>query len=243
MVREGAVNGGRSDLHHFEAVRAFEHAMPDFRGLEDEIAGIQNEWCALTLIDHADPPASDVKRLSSDPMEMHPVDDRASFGNGDVRCNVAAAQAIGDQVAVQHARPALTCRIAGAREHESRLECRQRRRRLACLRTRGQPDCRVTVGQDRAVRVVGRIDVIQPKTFPPKIVEREVQVLADDLLLAQPFLAGFFAAGFFAAGFFVGGWASTFACGALRPGSSLSGFAGFGLSSLFSTAPFAGSSG
>ena len=108
MVREGAVNGGRSDLHHFEAVRAFEHAMPDFRGLEDEIAGIQNEWCALTLIDHADPPASDVKRLSSDPMEMHPVDDRASFGNGDVRCNVAAAQAIGDQVAVQHAaRPSL----------------------------------------------------------------------------------------------------------------------------------------
>ena len=81
------------------------------------------------------------------------------------------------------------------------------------------------------MRVVGRIDDIQPKTFPPKIVEREVQVLADDLLLAQPFLAGFFAAGFFAAGFFVGGWASTFTCGALRPGSSLSGFAGFGLSS------------
>src|SRR5690348_13364960 len=88
------------------------------------------------------------------------------------------------------------------------------------------------------MRIVGWIDEVEPEAFALEIVEREVQVLADDLPLAQPFLAGFFAGAFLAAGF-----ASAFSCGALLPGSSFRGFAGFGLPLAFSTGPLAGSSG
>ena len=82
-------------------------------------------------------------------MEMHPIGDRAAFGDRDVRGNVAAAEPARDQVAVEHPRPALACRIAGAGEHEFRRERRQvRRRRAASGRVVSRTS--LAVGQDRA---------------------------------------------------------------------------------------------
>ena len=81
------------------------------------------------------------------------------------------------------------------------------------------------------------------KALAPQVVDREAQVLAADLPLAQAFLAGaFFAAGFFAAGLasaLAAGFA--LAAGALLAAASFSGLAGFGLAEAFSTGPFAGS--
>ena len=88
------------------------------------------------------------------------------------------------------------------------------------------------------MRRVGRIDQLDPKALLLKIVQRKVQVLADDLAFAQAFFAGFLAGAFFPAGL-----VSALAGEALRPGSSFSGLAGFGLSLAFSTGPLAGSSG
>ena len=46
------------------------------------------------------------------------------------------------------------------------------------------------------MRIVGRIDDVEPKAVAPQIVEREVQVLADDLAFAQAFLAALLRGGF-----------------------------------------------
>ena len=72
------------------------------------------------------------------------------------------------------------------------------------------------------MRVVGRVDEVEPKAVAAEIVDRGVQVAADDLALAQPFLAGFFA--------FAAGLASAFPAAALAAallaGSLFTGLAG-----------------
>ena len=84
--------------------------------------------------------------------------------------------------------------------------------------------------------IVGGVDEIEAEALPPKILDSGVQLVADDLALAQPF---FFAGAFFALG---AAFASALASAGLRPGSSFTGLAGLGLAEAFSTEPFAGSS-
>jgi len=71
----------------------------------------------------------------------------------------------------------------------------------------------------------------------PARIQREVEIRADHLPRAQPFLIGFFAAACFAAGL-----TSALAAGALAPAPSLSGLASFGLAGALSTGPLAGAS-
>src|SRR5438105_8891038 len=86
-----------------------------------------------------------------------------------------------------------------------------------------------SAAQDGRVRIVGRVDNVEPEALTPQIFERGVEVLACDLPVAQAFLVAFLAGAFLVAG--------------LEPASSLSGFAGLGLADGLETGPFAGSSG
>jgi hypothetical protein len=89
------------------------------------------------------------------------------------------------------------------------------------------------------VRIVGRIDHVEPEAGSAQEFERSIKVLPDELDRdrGQPFLAGFFAGAFFADGF-----AGAFASGALRPAPSFTGLAGLGLAEAFATGPLAGAS-
>ena len=201
--------------------------MADQRRLKHEIARLHHERFALALIDHAYPPAPDVDDLKCDAVIVDPVADRTAARNGDVRSDVAPAQTARDQVAVQHPCPPMPRRAAGAGEHEFRRKPRKLRGNLLSIGTGRDPNALTVMAEDRCVRIIRRIDEVETKTVAPKIVDGEVEVLADDLALAQAFLAGFLG--------FAAGLASALAALGACLASALAGFAA-GLASFFATA-------
>ena len=80
--------------------------------LQHQVAGVHHERLALVLVDDAHPAAPDGDELQRDAVEMHPVGDRPALGDRDVRGDVAPAEPARDQVAVEHAGPALAAPVA-----------------------------------------------------------------------------------------------------------------------------------
>jgi hypothetical protein len=94
--------------------------------LKHKIAGVHHEWIALILIDNAHPAAADDDQLQGDTVEMNPVANRPALRDGDVRSDVAPAEAAGDQIAVEHLRAALAGTGSGFRVDERGRERRHR---------------------------------------------------------------------------------------------------------------------
>ena len=131
VVGEGFVQGRAGDLDHFQAGRAFQHAMADAGRLQDHVARRHDERLALILVDDPDPALADADQLEGDAVIMDPVGDRPALGDRDVRGDVAAAEPARDQVAIMHARAALSRGVPGMGHHEFGLEIGQVRRTAA----------------------------------------------------------------------------------------------------------------
>ena len=112
VVDGGHVVGGHADLDHLQVLGRFEHAVPDLRGLDHAVPGLQHEGRALVLVHelHLAPVGED--QLETHGVVVHDVRHGTGVGNPDVGGDDAPAEASGHQVAVVH---------AGAADHPGRV--------------------------------------------------------------------------------------------------------------------------
>ena len=123
-----------------------------------------------------------------------------------MRRDIAPAQTARDQVAVEHPGPALRGAGGVGRQDEFRLEIGQLGRRRRRVGPSRQPYGPRAPGEDRRVRIVRRIDDVEPEPEAAEQLECRVQLGTDELELgrvrlaaAQSFFGPFFGAAFLAA--------------------------------------------
>lgn len=227
MFSKSGVKGRRTDLYDLETRRTLQHLMPDFRRLQYDIAFVHYERLALVFVDNPHPATPNIDHLQRDPVKMHPVCDRSALRNGDMRSDVAATEPTRDKVAIEHPGAALAGKRSSKGQHELRRERRQEIRRPRRLRAASYPNTIAFPAERSGVRVIRRIDEVQAKALAAQIVDRDTKVAADDLALAQAFLAGFFGLGAALPSVFEVAFAADFLA-ALLAGSRFSGLATLG---------------
>ena len=103
VVDGGHVVGGHADLDHLQVLGRFEHAVPDLRGLDHAVPGLQHEGRPLVLVDelHLAPIGED--QLETHGVVVDDVGNGTGVGDPDVGGDDASAKAARHQVAVVHA--------------------------------------------------------------------------------------------------------------------------------------------
>ena len=106
VIHRGQVFRRHPDLDDFQAVGGLEHPVTDLRGLDHAVSGAQDERRALVLVHHPDPAPVAEDELEADRVVVDLVVHRSPFRDPDVGGDHGASEAVGEEIPVEHPRPA-----------------------------------------------------------------------------------------------------------------------------------------
>ena len=76
--------GGHTDFNHLQILTGKEHAVTNFRWLDDTISSFKPERWTLVLINQIHPAFVAIDQLEADGVEMHHIRHRPAAGDADV---------------------------------------------------------------------------------------------------------------------------------------------------------------